>query len=419
MEDYNNSRKRPMGYDGSASDAKRSNFSGGDEPLLKLTVPGYVAGALLGKGGTLLNELKEQHGGNIRISVPKEFYPGTVERVVVLTGTVEQIKNLSKYIMEKMENPGRDGSMRQVSVDENRARKMKIVLTNNAAGLLIGRGGSTIKAIQTESKAYLSIVGSNEGAVPGERVLTVHSDSLDDRVEAIRRILDVIAEDTSNMANTQLRYGGSNPSSGPMSNVTSMLNKDNRMDGGSLERQLIDSIAEKLGVFKPGALNQGGSVASGERRLKPKVEVTVEIPDVLVGGVLGKQGSVVKELSLRSGGARFKFSEKGTQENNNRKLTIMGNMDQAYKGFNLVNERVEILENEHKQQQEFKQQHPPDRQNPMHQFQQPFQQPPNNYQQSFQDPYQQPFHNQQQHNQHNQHNHNNIPYQAWNQYKSY
>ena len=325
MEDIVDSRKRPHDNDDSTADAKRSHFIGGNEPLLKLTVPGYVAGALLGRGGTHLNELKELYGGNIRISTATEHYPGTDERVVILTGTEEQILSLSKHIMEKLENPGRDGSMKLVKVDDNRAMKMKILLTNNAAGLLIGKGGTTIKGIQAESKAKLSIVGSNEGTVPSERVLTITAENLDDRVEACQRVLEVIAKNGSNMSNTQLKYVTSN-------------DKD-----------------------------------SGKRRLKPNVEVTVEIPDVLVGGVMGKQGSVVKELSQKSG-ATFKFSEKGTEENNKRQLTIMGNMDQAYKAFNLVNERVGFLESQQQQNQLHQKQYP-EYGNMMNQYQQPYQAP--------------------------------------------
>jgi len=344
MEDIADSRKRSHGNDNSTADTKRSHFSGGDEPLLKLTVPIYVVGALLGKGGTHLNELKEQYGGNIRISASKEFYPGTDERIVVLTGTEEQILNLSKHIMEKLENPGRDDTLKRVTVDEKRAQKTKIVLTNNAAGLLIGKGGNTIKGIQTESKAYLSIVGSGEGTVPFERVLTITAENLDDRVEACQRVLDVIAKDASNMSNTQLKY------------VTSNV-KDSRIDPESLERQLFDSISEKL--------DKGGAAAGGNRRLKPNVEVSVEIPGALVGGVLGKQGSVVKDLSQRSG-AKFQFAEKGTEKNSSRQLTITGNMDQAYSAFNLVNERVEFLESQ--QQNQMHQQQYPESENIMNTY---------------------------------------------------
>merc|ERR1712072_591818 len=117
-----------------------------------------------------------------------------------------------------------------------------------------------------------------------------------------------------------------------------------------------------------------------------------------VGGILGKHGSIVKELSQRSGGAKSTFADKtagggGGGEGGNRKLTITGGMEQTYKGFNLVNERVELLEKEQQQQQQQRQ----------HQQQQPEPEPYNNM----------PFRQQQFDHQQPQHPLYNIPYQAW------
>jgi len=83
---------------------------------------------------------------------------------------------------------------------------------------------------------------------------------------------------------------------------------------------------------------------SSRNTLKAKVEVTIEVPDVLVGPIMGKQGSIIKDFVQRSGGARFKFSDKS--ESANRTLTISGNMDQTHTAYDLVNERVEQLGSE-------------------------------------------------------------------------
>merc|ERR1712243_408916 len=79
----------------------------------------------------------------------------------------------------------------------------------------------------------------------------------------------------------------------------------------------------------------------GTNKLPAKVEIQVEVPNVLVGPILGKGGSIIRDFNQRSGGARFKFSDKTDDEN--RTLTISGNLDQAYNAYSLVNERVEQL----------------------------------------------------------------------------
>jgi len=79
-------------------------------------------------------------------------------------------------------------------------------------------------------------------------------------------------------------------------------------------------------------------------KLKAKVEVQVEVPNALVGGVMGKQGSIIKEFVQRSGGAKFSFSDKS--EEADRTLTITGDMEQAQRAYALVSERVEQLKSQ-------------------------------------------------------------------------
>lgn len=293
-----------FGNDGSA---KRSKATG-DEPLLKLLVPNYVAGALIGQGGTLMTEMRQKFGGNIRLSANRECYPGTVERIVILTGDIEQIIALNNHIMGKVQ----EGSSKQ-PMDGERRDKVKIVLTNAAAGLLIGRGGLTIKGIQEETKAKISICSIETASVPGERVLTM-SGTTNERMEACRQIVEKISCDSSNMANTSLKYlnGG----------IGQNINQDSQM-----------------GYAYPNSY-------SDKPQLKVKVVVETVVPEVMVGGIMGKQGQIIYELSQRSG-ARFKFSEKneyapGTTD---RTLKIIaGDINQAQTAFNLINERVEQLE---------------------------------------------------------------------------
>jgi len=296
-----NSRKRPLENDDDEKKVVIDRY--GKEPLLKLLVPRYAAGALIGKGGELLNELKRTYGGSIRISSGREYYPGTRERIVVLTGEIYQILDLNNYVMEKVQNPGREEPVhRNMPVHEDRKQKVKIVLTNEAAGLLIGRGGLTIKSIQEESKAKISISMVDIASVPGERVLTM-SGSFQERANACRQIVEIVASDPSNMANMKLRYK---------------------------EGDTRDHIG-------PGSHKEFSS-AGAHYRLKGKVEVRIDVPDELVGPIMGKQGAIIKDMVQRTGGARFKFSDKG--ESVNRTLLIIGKMDQAYIAHDLVNRRV-------------------------------------------------------------------------------
>merc|ERR1711931_256602 len=192
------SRKRPLsGVDGEEVVNKR--FLRGKEPLLKLLLPNVIAGHIIGKGGSYLMELKAKYGGHIRLSGNKEYYPGTEERVVAVTGKISEIIALNYYIMDKVLNTGRE------PLRDGRGDKTKIVVTNFGAGMIIGKGGVTIRQIQEECGVKLSIAdGIDERSE--ERVLTT-TGTLEQRAEAAKQIISKIAEEPGNMANTNLNYG--------------------------------------------------------------------------------------------------------------------------------------------------------------------------------------------------------------------
>jgi len=329
------SRKRPLEGDGGGRDAKR--FNSGNEPLLKLLVPNYAAGALIGKGGALLNEIKETYGGFIRLSGGREYYPGTTERIVVITGEVNQIIDICNHVMEKVQDPGREPTMKNVSIDGDRAEKVKIVLTNGASGLLIGRSGATIKAIQETSKAKVSVCMPDKASVPGERVVTV-SGSADERSEACRQVIEQVASDASNMANTKTKYVSEDAGTYTSYGVPTGFNSQQQDGRNQYSGNVMPTYQGAGDIYS----NQA---PSGNTKLKAKVTVEIEVPNVLVGPIMGKQGAIIKNFVQRSGGARFKFSDK-SGESEDRTLTITGDMDQTQIAYSLVNERVEQLKNQ-------------------------------------------------------------------------
>ena len=158
------------------------------------------------------------------------------------------------------------------------------------------------------------------------------SGGFEERSEGCRQVIEMISNNPSNMANTKLRYmsGNMDTSVGQVSNIGF-----SSMGAG---------YGSGMAQHQRGNDTGGLSYQSSGNTLKASVEVTIEVPDVLVGPLMGRQGSVIKDLIQRSGGAKFKFSDKS--ESANRTLTISGNMDQAYSAYSLVNQRVEQLGNQ-------------------------------------------------------------------------
>jgi len=351
QESYLQNRKRSADNQDGGRDAKRSNT--GTWPLLKLMVPNYVAGALIGKGGAVLKEMKETYGAFVRLSGGREYYPGTEERIVVITGQASQIIDVNNLIMEKLQDPGRDSSMKNISVDVERAKQVKIILTSNASGLLIGRGGATIKAMQEESKARISIAMPDKATVQGERVVTI-SGSFDERTEACRQVIEKIAGDATNMSNTNTKYTsmGTDMYTGHTVNTgMPSYQGGNNINSGMPSYQGGNNVNSAMMRGNTGMSSYQGnnnmgsqSFQASPKKLKAKVHVEVKVPNTLVGAILGKQGSIIKDFVQRSGGARFKFEDKTEEED--RTLTITGDMDQTQSAYSLVNERVDQLQSQ-------------------------------------------------------------------------
>lgn len=400
MDEYaaeeNYSRKRPYMADhddneskGRQSKRKNSHNNGESVPLLKMLVPNYAAGAIIGKGGANIAEIQSRFGATIRLSPSGEFYPGTEERIVIITGEVNQIVDMNNYIIDKVhvdahEGGGGGGSHRHQR-DEERGQKVKIVVPNMTAGLVIGRGGATIKNMQEETKAKIMITGRDEAKVHGERIITI-SGNTEQRMEAARLVVVKIATDSENMSNKNLTYSGSanglgnygNMDSGIQGNLSALGSMLGSMQqhGHNNNQNLLAALSQnplaalqqsglgsQLGLGGNSSLGALGNLGSSQQMaslagltqnagsvissIKTTVTIQMEIPDILVGAILGKQGKTVHEF-IQFSGAKIQFSSKndfapGTTD---RILTIQGDLNQTQIAYFLINQKIMQAENE-------------------------------------------------------------------------
>lgn len=61
-----------------------------DQPLdiiiVKMLVPAYAVGSIIGKQGQTISNLQKNTGICIKLSKSKDFYPGTTERIALIQG---------------------------------------------------------------------------------------------------------------------------------------------------------------------------------------------------------------------------------------------------------------------------------------------------------------------------------------------
>ncbi|XP_060684965.1 RNA-binding protein Nova-1 isoform X3 [Hemiscyllium ocellatum] len=221
------SRKRPLEAPPEAGNTKRTNTGEDGQYFLKVLIPSYAAGSIIGKGGQTIVQLQKETGATIKLSKSKDFYPGTTERVCLIQGTVEALNAVHSFIAEKIrEMPQNVAKTEPVSilqpqttVNPDRIKQtlpssptttkstpsdpmtttranqiigcigaqemeihrcagggclveVKIIVPNSTAGLIIGKGGATVKAVMEQSGAWVQLSQKPDGINLQERVVT-------------------------------------------------------------------------------------------------------------------------------------------------------------------------------------------------------------------------------------------------------
>lgn len=139
-----------------------------DETFIKFLLPEFACGMIIGNGGSTVTKLMADTGTNIKFSPGRECYPGTSERVCIITGKIEAISSALQAVFETL-----------VSTSHPRAEEIaesltnfKMLVSNIASGMVIGKSGSTIKALKNECGVNLQVSSKDENSLP-ERTLTI------------------------------------------------------------------------------------------------------------------------------------------------------------------------------------------------------------------------------------------------------
>ncbi|XP_055850945.1 RNA-binding protein Pasilla isoform X8 [Episyrphus balteatus] len=212
------SRKRPLDSDPENEQSKRSHFSSGDSTYhMKILVPAVASGAIIGKGGDTIASLQKDSGARVKMSKSHDFYPGTAERVCLITGSVEGIMNVIDFIMDKIrEKP--DLNTKIVDIDakqaQERDKQVKILVPNSTAGMIIGKGGAYIKQVKEESGSYVQISQKPKDISLQERCITIIGDKENNK-NACKMILSKIVEDPQSGTCLNVSYADVN---GPVAN---------------------------------------------------------------------------------------------------------------------------------------------------------------------------------------------------------
>uniref|UniRef100_A0A3Q0SIN8 NOVA alternative splicing regulator 1 n=1 Tax=Amphilophus citrinellus TaxID=61819 RepID=A0A3Q0SIN8_AMPCI len=356
-------------------------FTRGIKYFLKVLIPSYAAGSIIGKGGQTIVQLQKETGATIKLSKSKDFYPGTTERVCLIQGTVEALNGVHNFIAEKVREMPQSAQkpepvsilQPQTTVNPDRVKQAKLIVPNSTAGLIIGKGGATVKAVMEQSGAWVQLSQKPEGINLQERVVTISGEPEQNR-KAVEIIVQKIQEDPQSSSCLNISYSNvsgpvanSNPTGSPYANtgeagltgmgafpaamsslsgndllaITSALNTLASYGYNTNTLGLGLNPAAASGVLAAVAASANPAAAAAKLADGAKDVVEIAVPENLVGAILGKGGKTLVEYQELTG-ARIQISKKGEfiPGTRNRKVTITGSPAATQAAQYLISQRI-------------------------------------------------------------------------------
>ncbi|EKX52450.1 hypothetical protein GUITHDRAFT_101621 [Guillardia theta CCMP2712] len=309
-------------------------ISSGDETqmALKILIGNKSAGSVIGKAGATINSIKDTSGAKVKVSSNSETFPGTADRIVLISGKVETVLSAAKMVISEMY---RDPNSGRVPDDVNAVMTVSIVIPAAACGLVIGKGGEKINSLREETQAKIQLQAKDKVAIPGlnERIVTIQG-TLPQAQTAVEKIVHLIHEDGN------IRYENLGTNYG----MSGMMGKGLGQGYGMGMMPMQGAAAMYGGMQMPMGMDmasQGMGMAPGMPGVVPGQEywgmsqhglgtdmhtvLKLSITDDAVGPLLGKGGCNLKEY-ISVSGANIKVSQRGDTipGTNNRYITIQG-----------------------------------------------------------------------------------------------
>ncbi|CDY11291.1 protein BTR1 isoform X2 [Brassica rapa] len=270
---------------------------------IRFLVSNAAAGSVIGKGGSTITEFQAKSGARIQLSRNQEFFPGTTDRIIMISGSIKEVVNGLELILDKLHSElhAEEGS------DVEPRRRLRLVVPNSSCGGIIGKGGATIKSFIEESKAGIKISPlDNTFYGLSDRLVTL-SGTFEEQMRAVDLILAKLTEDDHYSQNVHSPYS-----------YAAGYNSANYAHNGS------------GGRYQNHQKEEAGST------------VTIGVSDEHIGLVLGRGGRNIMEITQMTG-ARIKISDRGDfmSGTTDRKVTITGSQRAIQQAETMIKQKVD------------------------------------------------------------------------------
>ncbi|KAH9799897.1 F17H15.1/F17H15.1 [Citrus sinensis] len=163
----------------------------------KIEIPNIRVGVIIGKSGETIKYLQLQSGAKIQVTRDTEADLNSPTRSVELMGTPEQIAKAEQLINDVLAEAesGGSGIVARRLTGQAGSDHFAMKIPNNKVGLVIGKGGETIKNMQARTGARIQVIPLHlpPGDTSTER--TVQIDGTSEQIESAKQLVnEVISE---------------------------------------------------------------------------------------------------------------------------------------------------------------------------------------------------------------------------------
>ncbi|KAK8939576.1 hypothetical protein KSP40_PGU000101 [Platanthera guangdongensis] len=124
----------------------------------KIDIPNGRVGVIIGKNGETIKYLQVQSGAKIQVTRDMDADPNSHTRCVELIGTPEQINKAEQLVNDVLaEAEVGTSSTRKFATTPVGAEHFSMKIPNNKVGLIIGKGGESIRNMQATSGARIQV----------------------------------------------------------------------------------------------------------------------------------------------------------------------------------------------------------------------------------------------------------------------
>ncbi|KAK3838506.1 MAG: KH domain RNA-binding protein [Linnemannia elongata] len=309
-----------------------------DSPLtLRALVSTKEAGVIIGKAGKNVADLRDQTGVKAGVS---KVVQGVHDRVLTVSGSVEGVaKAFSLIAQTLLENPI-TSSPPTTPVNPLRpvaqASSVRLLISHNLMGTIIGRQGLKIKHIQDTSSARM-VASKDMLPQSTERVVEIQG-TIDAIRIAIYEIGKCLVDDWERGVGTVLynpsapRAAGSGPAytaSAPTTSARTNTTSNSNSNSGSYTSRTGNG--SDFTRPRPEAFSQNNANLRTQE---------ISIPADMVGCIIGKGGSKISEIR-RLSGSRISIAKVPHDDSGERMFTIVGTLEANEKALYLLYGQLE------------------------------------------------------------------------------